>query len=172
MSHSRLRIITLVWTLGLSSGLPLKASAQEGSPDSVGPTDGASLFQLSQDEVVTFARAALDGNAQAAQRLHMHYQFTTRDGERAVYWMRIAAENGSSESMVGYAIFLFKDKRGKDNCMRARFWTRRAYESGYRDPPSTPDLQRPSLRAQFARYCSSLDIDGHETVPSSLSEGR
>jgi hypothetical protein len=91
----------------------------------IAPVAGASAARLSDAELKENSAAGLDGSANAAFLVHMHYQMAALDGRKGEFWAQIAAENGSIVGMAEYARYLL-DVPDDWNCRRARFWAKRA----------------------------------------------
>jgi len=130
-------------------------------------TSGSSGFSLSADKLERYSRAALDGSGSAAWAIYLHYSFSsTKEGGRfAVYWARIAAENGSIDGMIIYARYLFTDRRDVESCHRARFWIQRARKAGYTDPDWNGKIKAPTLDQDFRRRCPGLEPAQRDPLP-------
>ena len=122
-----------------TSELRAEDLAQRGAED-IGPIAGASVANLNESELRQLSAAGLDGNAQAAFKVHMHYQMAMLDKENGKFWARIAAENGSVDGMVEYADYLL-EVLDEYSCRRARFWAKRALGV------ATSDDERASARS-------------------------
>ena len=93
------------------------------------PVTGLDKFYVGPSEMAQLEEQALDGDANAAQRISLHYLMATDKAERGLYWATIAAENGSAwgEYMAG---FLLGKNKDADSLRRARFWLKRAMKHG------------------------------------------
>jgi hypothetical protein len=83
---------------------------------------------LTEQDLVKYSRAALDGDGQAAYLVVVHYEMAALDRCNGEYWSQIAAENGDVDGMVNYARRLM-DVADRDRCRRAVFWVKRAVQA-------------------------------------------
>lgn len=92
------------------------------------PVAGISGLAIAEKDIPVFEGKALDGDPEAAQRLCSFYHIRG-DRSHAVYWATIAAENGSVVGQYNLG-FLLRDDPDPKNQRRARYWLKRAAESG------------------------------------------
>jgi TPR repeat protein len=89
-------------------------------------------FLLPPAELAATERAALDGSADDALRLYFHHEFRAVDsygGVESLFWLTVAAENGSvnAQYLLGRTLLGNSDPKLR---RRARFWLRRAADAG------------------------------------------
>jgi TPR repeat protein len=102
--------------------------------------DSYTRYHIPAEERPTVEQQALDGSAEAAYRLFFSLDVEQNARlEEKLFWVTIAAENGSvgAQHMLGrYLALTSKDPRLR---RRARFWFKRAAESG--DPYALDELK-------------------------------
>lgn len=111
--------------------LALPACAQ----DSTAPVAIRQSGQISQDDQRQLEKAALAGDAKAAQRLGSYHLLFSPTAPEAAYWLAIAVENGATDAMynLGVALTITRDEAKK---IRGVYWLRRAMSE------SSPELAR------------------------------
>ena len=116
----RLVLFTFILVPVFGSGL----MSAEGNP-----ATGLDKFDIGPSEMAQLQEQALDGDANAAQRISLYYLMATDKPEKGLYWATIAAENGSAwgEYMAG---FLLGKNKDIDSLRRARFWLKLAMKHG------------------------------------------
>lgn len=80
-------------------------------------------FILPKNTAEALEARALEGGADEAGKLYRHYS-ASRNRREAVYWLRIAVENGDPSSIKTYAVGLWVNG-GRRNCTRALALTRK-----------------------------------------------
>jgi TPR repeat protein len=90
---------------------------------------GNSGFEIPAGEIPGLEKDALAGGAQSAYRLSVYYGLSQNNNEKQLYWLTIAAENGSpaGEYNLGFEL---AHLGGLQNTVRAIFWLKRAKRDG------------------------------------------
>lgn len=111
--------------LSLLSALTLPACAQ----DSTAPVALRQSRQISQEEQRQLEKAALTGDAAAAERLGNYHVLFSPGAPDAAYWLAIAVENGAASAMynLGVVLTMTKDEKLKT---RGIYWLRRVKNEG------------------------------------------
>ena len=86
-------------------------------------------YRLSDSDLETAKKKALEGDAEAAYRVHLHYKLGKYDTVSSFVWLEIAANHGhaSAQYSLGYIymkVSIFKNLR------LARFWLKEAEKNG------------------------------------------
>jgi hypothetical protein len=89
---------------------------------------GAQDFAITARDISVLTARALSGSGEAALRLSRHYKYALHDAKAEVYWLQIAAENGSSLAQLDYA-YKLAEGRNPDEQSRAMYWAREALKS-------------------------------------------
>jgi TPR repeat protein len=121
--QSPLLVLAAATFVGILLPAPNASTAQE-----VKPIAGAQNFAITARDISTLRARALSGSGEAALRLSRHYGIAMHDSKAAVYWLQIAAENGSSLAQLDYAYKLAGDRNAEDQ-NRAMYWAREALKS-------------------------------------------
>ncbi|MDR2409806.1 MAG: hypothetical protein LBE13_17085 [Bacteroidales bacterium] len=95
-------------------------------------------LNLSDTRLVDYETGALQGNKKAAFMLGMYYDKRKTDRDRAEYWYRIGAQNGSPECQYSLGQILTK-KDDKYNRIRGTFWLEQAVKNGYTGLPTNSE---------------------------------
>ncbi len=85
--------------------------------------------QIPTHELGAVKSAALEGSADAAQRLYKHYSMLSLDEAQALFWAQISAENGNPQGQHAYG-FMLLQKKDKESTVRATYWIRLAAGQG------------------------------------------
>jgi TPR repeat protein len=138
----RLRWIVLVMLAALigceDQASPPHTSGGEDVPEQFLPPDGVAAVSTGQEDLVLkddelreLQIEALDGKANAAARIAMHFaELSISNPPRrtdSVYWFAISAENGDLEGMLMQSKLIY-ESGGWRNCRRARYWLGRAQQ--------------------------------------------
>jgi len=122
--------LRLIFALSVLACVPLaeatvvlaqEASAQ-GNSDAYIP--GAQLTELE--------RSALAGSAEAALKIANSHLISNGPSDEGLYWMSIAAENGSKDALFKMGAWL-ELRNGDKYRIRARYWLERATKEGKAD---------------------------------------
>ena len=92
------------------------------------PIGGVQDFAVTARDILALRARALSGSGEAALRLSRYYGFVLHDAKAEVYWLQIAAENGSSLAQLDYA-YKLAEGRNPDDQSRAMYWAREALKS-------------------------------------------
>jgi hypothetical protein len=136
MDHKR-RIQRLVRDLALIIACIFGMSVAAGSNDG-GVMD---LKHITAGDIPGLEREALAGDGAVALRLANYYDFVQLDYPRAMYWMQISAEDGSSIGQHNYAHMLADDQRASAMGqadpktrelakLRAKYWFKQSEKQG------------------------------------------
>ncbi len=115
--------------VGAGAALALVGSAHDG-----GQAPRPSRYAIPVDQLQVVERAALLGDAAAAQRLAGYDLLfgKSEGGREEAFWTEIAAQNGFvvSQYNLGYRLSCSRSPR---DVLRSRFWLERARASGSKD---------------------------------------
>lgn len=114
----------------LAVGNPAMADAPQQQPLNL--NIGAAI---TENELASLQKAALDGDGVAAFRLSRHFRFANVNRGEELYWLRIAAENGNLAGQYNFGYELATRERSERNLVRAVFWLRKAKAAGVDIPP-------------------------------------
>ncbi len=114
-----------------------EVATTESRVDAMVSTHG---WMLGADEVRRLSERGSNGDPEAAHRVALHWA-AIDDGrdDRGRNWFELAAENGSSDGMIGFGAAL-TEMGGVDRCARADFWFAAASSSA-RDPISDAEAR-------------------------------
>jgi TPR repeat protein len=106
-------------------------------------SDGSAMDfkHIKVEDIPGFERQALAGDGDVAMRLANYFDFVQLDYPKAMYWMQIAAEDGSPIGQYNYAHMLADDERagamGETDSrsrerakLRANYWFKQAAKRG------------------------------------------
>ncbi len=85
--------------------------------------------EIAEVEIPGVERAALAGSPGAALKLALHFDLVKMSQAKYLYWITIAAENGSPIGEYSLGTIL-AGKSGDNNRLRAIYWLRRAKSDG------------------------------------------
>jgi TPR repeat protein len=125
-------LISAVMQIGLSVAQRPPPPPSEAPPEVI--TDEVRIiamgWALESEQVKDYAKAAMEGGADAALKLALHFTSGLESNPSlSDYWMLIAAENGSAIAQynIGYSY-----RRSNSLCLRHRavFWLKKAAAQG------------------------------------------
>lgn len=114
-------------------GPAMPANAADSSPAGSRSTD--TPINLNQDfvisalEIHSVEKDALAGSQDAALRLAAYNNFVTLQSDKGLYWLTIAAENGSVTGMYNTGLRLLQSRNANDH-VRARYWLLKVRQLG------------------------------------------
>ena len=132
-SQFRMRFINKMKMISASlvfmGGFLVSCENYTGQIDSRRWMPGNAGREILEVDMPRLEQDALSGDAESAFRLANYYESASADKQNTLYWLTIAAENGSANAQYKLGLELAHEE-DKTSRVRAIFWLRRAEESG------------------------------------------